>query len=211
MAKATEYIKIRPGDDYIDSPVEIYIKGDWRDKPLHFQIKSKEHDPTGSPWIDRKNGLAGGSDSQLVADSFANGLTKTKIFFSGTDTDLWDPGVVYGEVVSGNTTVSKFKVELLPQLISTALQGSAPENSGLRVELMTYTHTLSQTDIDNKYIPAPYLHYVLDATAVQVWDIDESHLFKYDRDYIIQNDKIIWDGKPTEQLLEIGNNLKIFY
>ena len=91
------------------------------------------------------------------------------------------------------------------------IEFEAPIEGAVNGQLKSYLHTLSQVDIDNKYIDASYLHFVLDKTAVQVWLESSICKLAYDVDYTIANDRINWDARDPDNLIKLGRKLKIYY
>ena len=79
-------------------------------------------------------------------------------------------------------------------------------------ERRKYQHTLSQVDIDNKYIFLSELSGLADKGSVQVFVAQCGLKLQYLQDYSITNDsKIIWDGFSAEGLLIPGDLLEIYY
>ena len=79
-------------------------------------------------------------------------------------------------------------------------------------ERRKYQHTLSQVDIDNKYIFLSELSALLDKGSVQVFVAQCGLKLQYIQDYTISNDsKIIWAGFSADGLLLPGDILEIYY
>lgn len=78
---------------------------------------------------------------------------------------------------------------------------------GLRAHLFT----LTQINIDNKYISSSIIESVMDKSLMQVFLEKCGIKFEYDVDYSVDSDKIIWDGYNIESNLKVGDKIKIYY
>ena len=126
MANETTRLRHIRGDDYIESPHEIFVLGNQTNKPLILQIKSEEYNQFAAPLITKKNGLAGGDDSQIKAESFDGTLTKVILYISDQNTEALERGKYYAEIFNSKNTVSQFTFELLGDLISENLEELPP-------------------------------------------------------------------------------------
>lgn len=76
----------------------------------------------------------------------------------------------------------------------------------------TYNYTLSQIDIDNKFIIISELSTLSDKTKAIIVIENVGIVLEYDVDYVIDNDnKIIWEETELEAKLQVGDKLKIYY
>ena len=78
--------------------------------------------------------------------------------------------------------------------------------------LRTLTHVLSQIDIDNKYITKSELASVAVKDSVLVF-VDECGIkLQNGTDYIIDNEnRITWNGYEAEELLSVGDTIKVYF
>jgi hypothetical protein len=75
----------------------------------------------------------------------------------------------------------------------------------------TYTHTLSQIDIDNKYIIISPLTEV-DKSKIIVLIENASFIAEYGVDYTIDElGKISWDGFGLMDKLTVNDKIKVYY
>ena len=75
-----------------------------------------------------------------------------------------------------------------------------------------YTHTLSQIDLDNKFITINELAIIANKSKVLVYLENSGFKFEYDVDYSINNDnQIIWAGFNLENKLIVGDIIKVYY
>lgn len=76
----------------------------------------------------------------------------------------------------------------------------------------TYKYTLSQIDIDNKFIIISELSTLTDKTKAIIVIENVGIVLEYDVDYVIDNDnKIIWEETELEAKLQVADKLKIYY
>ena len=76
----------------------------------------------------------------------------------------------------------------------------------------TYQYTLSQIDIDNKFIIISELSTLTDKTKAIIVIENVGIVLEYDVDYVIDNDnKIIWEETELEAKLQVADKLKIYY
>jgi hypothetical protein len=91
----------------------------------------------------------------------------------------------------------------------TIASGSIYYSTGLT---NSYQYTLSQVDIDNKYIIISQLSTVADKSKIIVLIENASFIAEYLTDYIIDSEgKISWAGLDLENKLMIGDKIKVYY
>ena len=96
-----------------------------------------------------------------------------------------------------------------PISFTVANRGVTYVTSGLR---SPYAHSLSQIDIDNKYITVNELISVLDKSSVLVFLENSGFKFEYGVDYTINiYNQIIWNGYNLDGKLMVGDFIKVYY
>ena len=79
-------------------------------------------------------------------------------------------------------------------------------------EHLRYSHTLSQIDIDNKYIIISELNSLADKATAQLFVAQCGIKLQYGADYSISADaKISWAGLLAEGQLNVGDTIEIYY
>ncbi len=77
---------------------------------------------------------------------------------------------------------------------------------------LSYRHTLSQIDINNKYVTVTELAEITDKPTVQIFVAQCGIKLHYLTDYIInQYNQIYWNGYLAEGQLAVGDTLEIYY
>lgn len=75
-----------------------------------------------------------------------------------------------------------------------------------------YTHTLSQIDIDNKFIVVSGLSTITDKSKALLFIENAGIMLEYGVDYSIDTDnKISWSNTPLENQLIVGDKIKICF
>lgn len=76
----------------------------------------------------------------------------------------------------------------------------------------TYAISLSQVDIDNKFITVNELNIVEDKSNVLVFLENSGFKFEYGIDYTINNyNQITWNGFGLDGKLIVGDIIKVYY
>lgn len=75
-----------------------------------------------------------------------------------------------------------------------------------------YSHTLSQVDIDNKFIIVSDLSTVADKQKILIFVENVGIGIEYGIDYsIVEGNKIIWSGLELESKLQLSDKIKVYY
>lgn len=76
----------------------------------------------------------------------------------------------------------------------------------------SYQYTLSQVDIDNKYIVISEISSVTDKSKIIVLIENASFIAEYSIDYTIDSEgRINWAGLGLEDKLIVGDKIKVYY
>ncbi|MBI1936649.1 MAG: hypothetical protein HYS25_00850 [Ignavibacteriales bacterium] len=75
-----------------------------------------------------------------------------------------------------------------------------------------YSHTLSQVDIDNKFIIISGLSTVSNKQKILALVENVGIAIEYGIDYdIVDGSKLIWNGLELESKLQVGDKIKVYY